>query len=361
MAWNDNGDNGPWGRKKSSRPPGENNPDIDDILRQGQENIRRMMGGGKGGGFNRKIIYLIVLIGIGLWGSTGFYRVTEKERAVILRFGKAVRTAEAGLHYHLPSPIERALVVNVTTVNIVKSGGQTTTRSMKILGEDVQDLMLTGDENILRLVFTVQWFIKDVEAYLFNDPDPRETVKFAAESAVREVIAQTKLADALTKEKGKIIKDSKELLQKMLDEYNVGIEIAKVNLKEVDPPASVIDSFRDVQSARADLERKVNEATSYRNSIIPVARGRAEEIIKTAEAEKASLIKMSEGESQKFLSVLNEYRKAPVVTLTRLKIQNSEKVLSGMPKYIFTGEKTSQGVLPYLPIHKIQPSENKSN
>ncbi len=363
MAWNDNGDQGPWGKKKPSSSGDQNAPDLDELLRQGQENIRRMMGGGGSGGpggrkplFNKNFIGLIAAVGIGLWSLTGFYRVKEGEKAVILQFGKINRTAEPGLRYHIPSPIEQALVVPVSTINVIQSGntpGGQDKRAFALRGENVQDLMITGDENLIKLRFTVQWFVKDISHFLFNDPRPHETVKFSAESAVREVIAQTSLNHALTTGKAKIIQDSKVLLQKLLDEYHVGIEVAKVNLEEVNPPDTVIDSFRDVQRARADLESKINEAKAYQNSIIPVARGQGRQLIENAEGAKQAIIELAKGEAGRFISVLRAYQKAPEVTLTRLRIENSEEVLANVPKYIMSGDKASQGVLPYLPLKQI--------
>jgi membrane protease subunit HflK len=367
MGWNDDQDMGPWGKKQKPRRVGgeSQGPDIEDLLKKGRDRFNRFFGGGSGGnGKDSKnfqgsssLIGLIFVIGIGLWAATGFYRVQEGEKAVIMRFGKAVYTTDPGLRYHLPTPIERALVVKVSEINVVRSGKETLAPNRKtteVRGENVQDLMLTGDENIIKLRFTVQWFVKDIEQYLFNDPRPDETVKLAAESAVREVIAQTALAEALTKGKDKIIIDSKRLLQKILDDYHLGIEIVKVNLEEVNPPDSVIKAFRDVQAARADRERLINLAKAHRNSIIPVARGQAQKIIKAAEADKEAMIAIAKGESARFMSVLKAYLVAPEVTLTRLKIQNTEEVLKGMPKYLVSGDRSTQGVLPYLPLNAIK-------
>ncbi len=362
MAWNDKGDQGPWGSKKPGSSQGNNPPDLDELLRQGQDNIRRMMGGGGGSGGGKRpgmsprFLGLIAFIGIGLWAATGLYRVKEGEQAVILRFGKVNRTAEAGLRYHIPAPVERALVVHTSKINEVKSGTAAIVKSkqsFELRGANVEDLMLTGDENLVKLRFTVQWFVKDISHFLFNDPNAETTVRLAAESAVREVLAHTTLSDALTTGKAKVILDSKKLLQKLLDEYQIGIEVSKVNLEEVNPPDKVIDSFRDVQRARADFESKINESKAYRNSIIPVARGNAQKIIRAAEAEKQGMVELAKGEAGQFLSVLAAYQKAPEITLTRLRIENSEEVLANIPKYVISGSKSSQGVLPYLPLKEV--------
>lgn len=358
MGWNDDDDIGPWGRKNTSKPsPSQEALDLESLLKKGQDYFRNL-GGGKGPRGN--FMGLAVLGGLLLWAGTGFYRVQEGEKAVVLRFGEMVRITEPGLRYHLPVPIEDVRVIKVSQINVLKSGHEvvaSNSRSLDLRGENVANLMLTGDENIVKIRFNVQWFIKDIANFLFNDPDPRETVQVAAESAVREVIAQTTLIDILTVGKDKIIQDSKRLLQKLLDEYHIGIEVVKINLEEVNPPDSVLEAFRDVQRARADRERTVNEAKAYRNSKIPVTRGKAQEIIKEAEGDKQAWITQAQGETQRFLSVLAEYRKAPDITLLRLRIQNSEKVLQGIPKYIVSGDRTTQGILPYLPLNAVTPSQ----
>ncbi len=353
MVWNDNGENmGPWGKPKRPGNNASNVTNLDDVLQKGQDNLKKIMGGGPGsGGYP---ILLFVFVGLVLWILTGVYRVREGEQAVVTRFGAVVRTLGPGLHYHIPTPVEDKYVVKVAKVNILNSGVNFTRKSSSYLlrGENVQDLMLTGDENIIKLRFTVHWFINDIGKFVFNDPNPIETVKVAAESAVREVIAQTTLAEALTVGKDKIIRDSKLLLQKLLNEYNIGVEVVKINLEEVNPPGAVIDSFRDVQRAKADSAKIVNEAKAYRNSIIPVARGEAQQIVKHAEAKKEELINIAKGETARFLSVLKEYLKAPDVTLARLRIQNSEKTLKDVPKYVISGSDAANSVLPHLPLNK---------
>jgi len=184
-----------------------------------------------------------------------------------------------------------------------------------------------------------------------------DTVKVAAESALREVIAQTTLAGALTTEKAEIITKSKKLLQRLLDEYQIGIEVAQVNLEEVNPPDTVIDAFRDVQRARADLESKINEAKAYQNSIIPVARGQGRQLTENAEAKKQARIELAKGEAERFLLVLKAYQMAPDVTMKRLLIENAEEVLADLPKIIISGGNGTQGVLPYLPIDRIGASK----
>ncbi len=379
MAWNDgDGPKDPWGRKKpgsSNSGPrkgaNQDNPDIDDIIRQGQENIRRMMGGGPGGNsqgsgnfLSPKFLILFLLGGLLLWAGTGFYRVKEGEKAVILRFGKVNRTEDPGLKYHIPAPFEESLVVPVSTINVVKSGtapGAQSQKAVMLRGSNVQDLMLTGDENLLKVRFTVQWFVKDIAQFLFNDPRAEDTVRFAAESALREVVAQNTLAGALTTQKAEIIAKSKKLLQRLLDEYQVGIEVSKVNLEEVNPPDTVIDSFRDVQRARADLESKVNTARAYRNSIIPVARGQGRQLIENATARKKELVEVASGEAERFELVLKAYQQAPDVTLTRLRLENAEQAVADMPKFIISGGNGAQGVLPFMALDAQKAKSQSSN
>jgi membrane protease subunit HflK len=359
MAWDDDNNDGPWGRPhKPRRPHDKNQTSFEDFIRQGQENFRRLA---PNLGKSSHLLLWAVLICFGIWLSTGFYRVKEGEQAAVLLFGKLNRIAAPGLRYHIPSPIEEARVVKVSEINVVQSG--VGGASQKVLqGEDAPNLMLTRDENIIKVRFTVQWFVKDLAQFLFNDPDPRDTVKLAAESAVREVIAQTTLAEALTTGKDKIIQDSKRLLQRMLDEYKIGIQILKVNLIEVNPPDKVRDAFLDVQRARADRERKINEAHAYRNSIIPVARGEAQTIIQGAEADKGAMIAEAQGKSTRFISVLTAYESAPDVTLARLQIENTESVLKNVPKILINGDKGTQSVLPLpLPTPKpLMPTEKEN-
>jgi membrane protease subunit HflK len=352
--------NNPWGnRSRKSKSPGEG-PDLESLIRQGQERLKKMfpLGEGKGSGS-----FLIIILGVALflWLSTGFYLVSEGEVGVEQRFGKYTVTTQPGLRYHLPAPIEKATVIRVAQINQIVSGIQVKS-DKALMGEESDNLMLTGDENILSLIFSVLWFIKDPVNYLFTDPAPQQTVKLAAESAVREVIAQTKIADALTKGKDKIVSDSQKLLQKMLDEYGVGIEIQKVNLLEVNPPRKVIDAYRDVQRARADYESKINEARAYQNSIIPEARGQAQQIIQNAEAYRQSVVADAQGQTERFLALLKEYQAAPEVTQKRIYIDSMMRILQGVNKVVVEG--STQGILPYLslpPLQKLnkEPEVNK--
>jgi membrane protease subunit HflK len=217
--------------------------------------------------------------------------------------------------------------------------------------------MLTGDENILDVNMTIFWYITDLKKFLFRAADPEFTVRIAAESAVREVIAQTSMELALTKGKSEIVLQVQKLLQAIVDEYQIGIQISKVDLQKVDAPGPVIDSFRDVQSARADQERVINEATGYRDSILPKARGEAERIIQTAQAERDRLIAQSEGEAKHFLSLVKEYKLAPALTKRRMYLEKMEGIFSRMNKVLV--DDRSKGVLPYLPLPGLAPHNSQ--
>jgi membrane protease subunit HflK len=348
------GPENPWGKGSRNQKSRQTSPDLESLIQKGQEYIKKMFPvGSSGGGI---FFFSILSIAFFVWLSTGFYLVSEGEVGVEQRFGKYTITTQPGLRYHFPMPIESATVIRVAQINQVVSGIQVKSNKA-LMGEESSNLMLTGDENILSLIFSVLWFIKDPVKYLFTDPDPQQTVKLAAESAVREVIAQTQIAEVLTKGKDKIVSDSKKLLQKMLDEYGVGIEVQQVNLLEVNPPRKVIDAYRDVQRARADRESKINEARAYQNSIIPEARGEAEQVTQNAEAYRQSVVADAQGQSERFLLLLKEYQVAPEVTRKRIYIDAMTRLLQGVNKVIVDGN--TQGVLPYLPLPSLQQSKKE--
>lgn len=362
--WGD--DEGPDQNPWSSRGRGQGAPDLEAMVRKGQERLQKFMngaGGGSGGGRGgsgaakppfRGMAIFAAIVGLLLWGATGFYRVSEGELGVVVRFGRWVDSTTPGLRYHLPAPIERVTIEKVDAINQVDSGVRV--RSDYLLsGEDSDNLMLTSDENILSLNFSVLWFIKDVKQFLFNDENPRQTIKLAAESAMREVIAQTALAGALTKDKDQIVVKAKKLLQKMLDDYQVGIEVQQVRLQQVNPPNTVINAFRDVQAARADKERLINDAHKYKNSVIPEARGEAEQILQKAEAYRQTVVADAKGQAQRFNAVYGEYKRAPAIMRQRLYLDTVAGVLKNNPKVILDGKMAGPGVLPYLPLEGLKP------
>ena len=288
----------PWGS-----PPGGGNgsgrgptpPDIDAIIKDIQNKINKFLpGGSKSGG---KPIGLILIILLFVWLASGLYRVGPDEQGVVLRFGKFIKTTQPGLHYHIPLPIETVETPKVTKVNRMDVGFRSERDSGFSTGGGVADvpqesLMLTGDENIVNIDFSVFWVIKDAGKFLFEIQDPEQTVKAAAETAMREVIAKSEIQPVLTEGRAKIELETQEIIQSILDEYNSGIQITQVQTQKADPPDQVIDAFRDVQAARADMERSKNEAEAYANDVIPRARGEAAKIMQAAEAYKQKLLRL---------------------------------------------------------------------
>ncbi len=303
-------------------------------------------------------IVLIVLIIIGIWLATGFYRVEPDEQGIVLRFGEWVKTTQPGLNYHLPGPIETVLTPKVTRVNRVEIGFRSAADGGRAVGPRPvasESLMLTGDENIIDIHFTVFWVINDAGKYLFNIRSPELTVKDASESSMREVIGKTDLQYALAEGRLPLAQQTHELAQKILDQYGSGIQITQIELQKIDPPEAVIASFRDVQAARADQERAKNEAEAYRNDILPRARGEAERILQEAEAYKQEVVARADGEAQRFISVYNEYRQAKEVTKKRIYLETMEKILAGMNKVLIdTAAQGGSGVVPYLPLPELQ-------
>jgi membrane protease subunit HflK len=350
---------GPWGggnRGNGSGPGprgrGPQPPDFEELLRRGQDRFRRVLPGN----FNtRTWIALAVIAVVVLWLLNGFYTVAADEVGVVLRFGAYNRTTQPGLNYHLPAPIEKALTPSVTRVNRTEIGYRsaegTAARATATRQLPEEALMLTGDENIVDINFAVFWVIKDAKGYLFNIRNPDATVKSAAESAMREVIGETPIAQALAEGRGKIETDTHTLLQAILDAYGAGIEVTQVQLQRVDPPGPVIDAFRDVQRALADRERLRNEAEVYRNDIVPKARGAAAAVKQEAEAYRQEIIARSQGDAARFTSVYQAFKASQDVTLQRLYLETMEDVLKNSNKVVIDkSAQGSSGVLPYLPL-----------
>ncbi len=370
MPWsNQSGGGGPWGGGGGSgggggggggqspwgRPPrgGKQPPDVEELLRKSQERVRRFVPGGFGSG---KVIVVLVAVALVAWMATGFYRVQPNEQGVALVFGKLSDTTGPGLHWNWPSPIGEVLRPQVTTVNRVEIGFRSSaTRGRAASLRDIteESLMLTGDENIIDIQTVVFWLISDAGKFLFNVRDPETAVKNASEAAMREIIGKTGFEFARTAGRGEVSAEVRELLQQILDDYGAGIFVQNVQIQKVDPPAAVIDSFRDVQAARADKERAINEATAYLNELTERAQGEAEQIIRAAEAYKAERVAQATGDSQRFLSIYNEYINAKDVTKRRIYLQTMEEILQGMDKVLIDPGATSSGVVPYLPLNEL--------
>jgi membrane protease subunit HflK len=365
MAWNPqgggggpwgggggNGGGGPWGGGGGGMGGGPRNPppDLEEMLRRGQDRLRTMLPKNLG----PKAVGLLVVALLAIWGLTGFYRVQVDEQGVVLRFGDYVASTPPGLHYHLPYPIETVLTPKVTRENRIVIGfrqiGENPDARRDVLEES---LMLTGDENIIDIDFSVVWVIDDAADFLFNLRDPGEAVQLAAESAMREVIGQTPIQVALTEGRQQVEDKTKETLQQLLDDYEAGIQIRRVQLLKVDPPAEVVDAFNDVQRARADRERLRNEAEAYRNSIIPQARGQAEQLTQEAEAYREEIVNRAEGDAARFDSVYQAYSAAKDVTVKRIYLETMEEVLANVNKVII-GTEGGSGVVPYLPLPELR-------
>jgi modulator of FtsH protease HflK len=388
MPWNNGGNAGgngdghgenPWGSSQPPRPGGQAGPrrnpraerpkappggpwgggaqpgnDLDQLLARLQAWLRRLLPGGSPG---RRGLVLLVVVVVAIWLASGFYRVQPDEQGVVLRFGAFTRTTPPGLNYHLPWPVETVELPAVTRVNRIDIGYRspsstqaTTSRNLAARDVPAESLMLTGDENIIDINFSVFWRISNAPDYLFNTRNPASTVKSAAESVMREVIGHTPIQPALTEARASIEQQVKDGTQAILNQYGAGVEVTQVQLQRVDPPAAVIDSFRDVQRANTDAERMRNEAEAYRNDIVPRARGDAAAIVAQADGAKQASIAQATGESQRFLSVLSAYQAAKDVTLKRLYIETMQAILSRAQTTVL--DDNAKNLIPYLPLNQ---------
>ena len=355
------GPKGPWGQGPQSVGPRP--PDLEDLLRRGQDKIQQILPGGHFSGMG---IALILIGALAIWGLSGFFRVQSEELGVVLRFGKHVRTVQPGLNYHLPYPIETVLLPKALRVSTI-SMGMTLREDPVRRGRTTRDvpeesLMLTGDENIVDVDFAVLWRIKPdgVGNYLFNIQNPDGTVKAVAESAMREVIGRSEIQPILTGARTLTETSVQELMQKTLDYYGSGVQIQQVQMQKVDPPAQVIDSFRDVQAAQADAQRSQNEAQTYANRVVPEAHGRASQILQVAEGYKEQAVAEAKGQSARFEKVSGEYRKAPDVTRQRIYLETMERILGSSEKLVQDGGPSGQGVVPFLPLNELTPRRPQS-
>lgn len=367
MSWNQGGGGGPWGSGGGGPGPwgsggggrGFQPPNFEDALRRLQNLLRQILpGGGRPGGGNSRLWALGFAAVLVLWLTSGFYRVDPDEEGLVLRFGAYTTRTNPGLNWHWPWPIEEAITPTVTRVNRVEIGYRTSLASGASAREtDVpeESLMLTGDENIVDINFTVFWLVKDAQAYVFNIRNPELTVKSAAESAMREVIGHTEIATAFAEGRGKIETDTQALLQQILDYYGAGIEVTQVQLLKVDPPNPVIDAFRDVQSAKIDLQTLVNQAQAYSNDVVPRAHGDASRIDQEAQAYRAQIVLQAQGDAARFQSVYDAYKASEDVTARRLYIETMESILKNTSKVLIDKSASNSGVVPYLPLPGLVP------
>lgn len=349
--------NGPWGNDSPWNEP-ENTASPGKVI--DFANIK------KPGGFDFKISWIIAAVAL-LWLATGFYQVQPNEQGVVLRFGKYADTTDAGLHYHLPYPIEEVVKVNITqerSINLGVAEAYTTANRVAIrngqtgnadpLKSFTESHMLTGDENIVDVNLTVVWRIKNAKDYLFSMQDPDNTVRVAAQSVLREIVGQSEMQAIITGDRGKVEDETKAELQKVMDEFESGIEIVRVKLQKADPPKQVVDAFNEVQRAKADMERFKNEAEAYRNEILPKARGEASQLLQNAQAYKEAIVNKAQGEAERFNSVYNAYKEGKNVTARRMYLETMENVLEKSQKIILDQGKAGNGVVPYLPLDKLK-------
>jgi membrane protease subunit HflK len=332
------------------------------LLRRSQDKLKSVLPGGNLGG---RGVLLIVLVALLVWGASGFFRVEPDELGAVLRFGKYTRDAQPGLNYHLPYPVETVLTPKVTRVNRIDIGMRLIEDPRRGGSQQIRDipeesLMLTGDENIVDVDVSVFWQVKigGAKDYLFNIQNPEGTVKAVAESAMREVVGRSDIQPILTGARQSIETSVHELMQKVLDTYQAGVLVTQVQMQKVDPPAQVIESFREVQAARADLVRLQNEAETYANQKVPEAKGAASKILQDAEAYKSQTVAEATGQASRFGKVYEEYKKAPQVTRQRIYLETMERVFGGTDKIILDSGSGAQGsnnsgVVPILPLNEM--------
>ncbi|MCX5578273.1 FtsH protease activity modulator HflK [Kaistia terrae] len=354
-GWKGGGNGGPWGQGPRSNGP--NPPDLEELLRRSQDKLRQVLPGrgGSGGGFNPVLFIAVLAVVVAFLGYNFFtFRVEPDEQGVVLRFGQYQRSAPPGLNFRLPYPIEAVYTPQVTRVNRTTVGTIQDDGNTAASGRDVpqESLMLTGDENIVDVDFSVFWVINDASKYLFNVQNPEGTVKATAESAMREIIGRSDIQRVLTEQRLGIQTSAQQLMQDKLNQYGAGILVTQVQLLNVGPPQEVIDSFRDVQAAEQDQDRVQNEAKTYANRIIPGARGQASQIEEAASAYRDQIVAEAKGQADRFVKVYESYKAAPAVTRERLYLDTLSGVFADMDKIIV--DEKGGGVVPYMPLPALQ-------
>ena len=298
--------------------------------------------------FSPKLIYLVLAAIATAWLLSGIYEVREGEEAVVMRFGKFVRKGVPGLNYHIPSPVENAIVEKVNQSRRIEIGYRSSSSrhgTDQVRDVSNENIMLTGDENIVYLNVDIMWHIKNLEDFIFNVVNPEDSVKNAAESAIREEIGQIPIASVLSRRKQEIADRIENLAQKILDQYGAGVKVDQVQLLKAEPPPAVIDAYRDVQTSKADKEREINQAQAYSNDILPKARGKAAKLLEEAEGYKREQIAKAEGDTKRFNAVLEQYQKAKQVTKDRVYLETMLEVMKGANKVV-----TDSSVLPHMAI-----------
>lgn len=308
-----------------------------------------------------KAIILGLAVLIGVWASTGFYKVQPDEQGVELMFGKFVKSTEPGLHYWFPGPVGDVVTVSVTQIRQINIGTQTPEDNAKRFGQVRREAddrqVLTADQNVVDADYSVFWRIAKAEDFLFNIRNPEETIRRAAESAMREVAGRSSLDQLMTDSKEALQAEMQTQLQALLDYYGAGVTITGVKLLAVDPPKQVIEAFHDVNNARQDLDRQRNEANAYRNDILPRAKGEAEKMLQDAMAYKERQVKDAQGEADRFNSVYDSYKVNAAVTRERLYLETMQEVL-GRSNKVLIDKNGGSGVVPYLPLPEVQKRAN---
>ncbi|QDC47482.1 FtsH protease activity modulator HflK [Candidatus Methylopumilus universalis] len=355
-----------------AKNPGQNNnqeegpPDLDELLNDLRKKIGRIFGkketdqktpkssGGNptpNSGNDQIPLLPILLIVVLLWAATGFYIVDQGSRGVVLRFGKNTEVTMPGPRWHIPYPIESAEVVNLEQVRTIevgyRSAGDAAARSKELR----ESLMLTDDENIIDLQFAVQYNLKSVEDFLFNNRSAESSVRGAAETAIREIVGKSKMDFALYEGREEIAVKAKKLMQEILDRYNTGINVTSVTMQNAQPPEQVQASFDDAVKAKQDLERQKNEGQAYANDIIPKAKGTASRLTAEAQGYRLRVENEAKGNASRFEQILTQYNRAPEVMRDRLYIEAQEQILSSVSK-VFIDQKNSNNLL-YLPLDKL--------
>jgi membrane protease subunit HflK len=367
------GGRGPWGGNDGNRGNGNNGggrgpggqppvPDIDEIVRKGQEQLKILMGGGRSGGgrgrgpggggsgfLGRRGLVIIALALVGIWLLMSFYTVRPEEQAVELTFGECRGDCigQPGLNF-APWPIVTHQIIPVTRENTEEIGSGT------VRGTSA-GLMLTGDENIVDISFQVVWNVRDPAEFLFNLSDPTSTIQAVAESAMRGVVSRSQLAPILNRDRGIISQEVKDLIQQTLDEYGSGVNVVRVNFDKADPPQEVIDAFREVQAARQERSTLQNRADAYANQTLAAARGSSAQKLQEAEGYRAQVVNAAQGEASRFTAVEQEYVKAPEITRKRLYLETMETVLGDVRMFLLDmPSSAAQGIVPYLPLDQLR-------
>ncbi len=356
----DGGDKGDRGGDKNNRPGGQPPvPDIDEIVRKGQEQLKILMGGGRGGGgarggggsgggpSRRGLIWIGAGAAFAFWLFMSVYTVRPEEQSVELTFGQCRGDCigNPGLNF-APWPIVTHEIIPVTRENNEEIGSGTVRGTRA-------GLMLTGDENIVDITFEVVWNVRDAAQYLFNLADPQSTIQAVSESAMREVVSRSELSPILSRDRGVIAQEVQGLIQKTLDEYGSGVNIVRLNFDRADPPAEVIDSFREVQAARQERSTLQNRADAYSNERLASARGQSAQTLQEAEGYRAQMVNAATGEASRFTAVQQEYAKAPEVTRERLYLETMENVFGNVQTFVMDTDGGS-GIVPYLPLNELR-------